>query len=104
MSNYTISHKIAMARGKKTGGGPRTGSPNIEKQAFRERMEAYCKRIGCDPFQFMADTIIDGGVEYGLRVTCAKELANYFQPKLKAIEHTGEVAHDVTITYEVSLD
>jgi hypothetical protein len=81
-------------------------------------LRAYCDQLGVDPHKFMADMIADvsevaiGVDETGrpivrpavskeLKLNAAKELAQYIEPKLKAVEHSGDITHDVTI--EVSL-
>jgi hypothetical protein len=108
-----------MARGKKTGGGSRKGIPNKHKNSFREQLRDYCTSIGVDPHHYMANIIADEStIVYGvdangepivgpaakpdLKLQAAKELAQYLEPKLKAIEHSGEVDHAVRII-EVTL-
>lgn len=108
-----------MANGRKTGGGSRKGVPNKHKASFREEIRAYCASIGVDPHRFMADMIADEtevvvavaddgravtapAVCKKLKFEAAKELAQYLEPKLKAIEHSGEMTHDMHI--EVTLE
>ncbi len=45
--------------------------------------------LGCDPIEILAKVAMDKNHAIELRVSCAKELASYVYPKLKAIEHTG---------------
>lgn len=45
--------------------------------------------LGCDPIEILATVAKDKRHAIELRVSCAKELASYVYPKLKAIEHTG---------------
>jgi hypothetical protein len=106
-------------RGKKTGGRQK-GTPNKHKAAFRDQLRSYCDSIGVDPHRYMADMIADSSeVVYGvdgegkaikgpavkpdLKLQAAKELAQYIEPKLKAVEHSGEVDHTISIV-EVSLE
>ena len=86
-----------MPRGQKTGGGSRKGRPNKHKTAFREQLRAYCAALGVDPHHFMAELVNDDAAELGLRFAAAKELAQYLEPKLKAVEHTGEIEHTVKV-------
>jgi hypothetical protein len=87
-----------MAKGVKTGGGSRKGIPNKQPSSFRTQLREYCESIGADPHKFLADIIVDPDAEVGLRVNAAKELAKYLEPQLKAIEHSGELEHDMAIT------
>ncbi|SRR6266568_3730280 len=92
-----------MANGRKSGGGSRKGRPNKHKTTFREQLRAYCESLGVDPHRFMADLMADDSdVVYGvdvegnpimgpavkkeLKFNAAKELAQYLEPKLKAME------------------
>lgn len=103
-----------MARGKKTGGGSRKGIPNKHKAEFRESLRAYCDSINVDPHRYMAQMIADEStIVYGidlagnpiegpavkpeLKLQAAKELAQYLEPKLKAIEHSGDMDHTVRV-------
>jgi hypothetical protein len=91
-------------------GGRTKGTPNKHKKGFRERLRAYCDQLGVDPHKFMADMIADTSeITYGMNVdgtpitgpavkpelkfNAAKELAQYIEPKLKAIEHSGDIDH-----------
>ena len=70
-------------------GGRPKGSKNKEKRAFRDRIKEYCAAKGIDPFEFMVDTIGKPRVPYALRLKAAAELAQYLEPKLRAVEVTG---------------
>jgi hypothetical protein len=76
-----------MARGSKTGGGSRKGRPNRAKMTFRAELQAYCASIGLDPFhqlaQFAADTTME---DQHVRFLALKELCQYLQPKLRAMQ------------------
>lgn len=86
-----------MARGKKTGGGSRKGVPNKHPISFREGLRQYCEELGVDPHKFMAEIIADKNADHVLKLNAAKELAQYIEPKLKAVEHTGDIEHHVEI-------
>lgn len=80
-----------MARGKKTGGGVRTGSGNKRKEAFQEQLRTYCAEKHVDPHWYMVDLIADASLDDpGLKFQAAKELAQYLEPKLRAIEVSGD--------------
>jgi hypothetical protein len=79
-----------MAKGKKTGGGLRTGSRDKRKEAFRVRLQAYCVDKDVDPHLYMVDLIADPLLEdRSLKFQAAKELAQYLEPKLRAVEVSG---------------
>ncbi len=102
-----------MATGRKTG-GRRKGTGNKRKGSFREELRAYCATLGVDPHHFMADLIADTAtvhigvtadgtpivapaVGMTLKLQAARELAQYLEPKLKAVEHSGDIAHTVRV-------
>jgi predicted HTH transcriptional regulator len=93
-------------------GGRQKGTPNKHKQSFREWLKAYCAEKNADPFVYMADMIADmstvvvGVDEKGQpierpavtkdqKLSAAKELAQYVEPRLKATEHSGGVSIDL---------
>lgn len=65
------------------------GSRNKDKDEFRERIKKYCLEKGVDPFVYMVDVLKKPKVPYSVKVTAAKELAQYLQPKLRSVEVTG---------------
>lgn len=75
-----------MARGLKTGGGSRKGRPNKRKADFRAALQAYAEEKHVDPHYWMIDLIADPDADIGHKVQCAKEVAQYLQPKLKAMD------------------
>ena len=86
--------------GRKPGvkfGGRKKGTPNKHKKEHRESLREFCARIGVDPHRYMAEMILDQRLTPELRFQAAKELAQYLQPRLKAVEHSGEVEHAVRI-------
>jgi hypothetical protein len=78
-------------------GGRQKGTPNKHKTSFREGLREYCDKLGVDPHRFMAEIIADKHADRLLKLNAAKELAQYIEPKLKAIEHTGDIEHHVEI-------
>ena len=103
-----------MPRGKKTGGRTK-GTPNKHKSSFRVALREYCDSIQVDPHQYMADIIADDStIVYGLdrdgnpiegpaakpelKFNAAKELAQYLEPKLKAIEHSGNAEKPIVVS------
>ena len=78
--------------------GRPVGSKNKEKRAFRDRIRAYCESIGADPFEFMAKTIVNRRAKFETRALCAKELAQYLEPKLRSVELSGDPEKPVHIT------
>lgn len=80
---------------KTPGSGRQKGTPNKHASSFRAALRDYCEQIGADPHYFLADVVADEQADFGLRVSAAKELAQYIEPKLKAVEHSGEMQHEV---------
>ena len=87
----------------KTGGGLLRKSQRYARKAqFRDNLKAYCLSRGIDPHLFMVDLIADceevalGVVEghlvmgpripWDLKLKAAKELAQYLEPKLRAMD------------------
>lgn len=73
--------------------GGKPGRQVKKKQEFRALVTAYCKKKGVDPFEFFADVIaadvpVDEReyIKLEHRLTAAKELAQYMQPKLRHME------------------
>lgn len=87
-------------------GGRQKGTPNKRTLEVKARLE----ELGCDPIESLVRLAKDAeqraarmreGMEHNphadpndeakLAFQCYKELAGYFAPKLKAIEHSGQV-------------
>jgi len=85
----------------------RLGSPNRAKVDFRVRLEAYCRRYHVDPFEAMVHMLADETMQpvytpagevvgevptvpIALKFQCAKELAQYLQPKLRSVMVSGD--------------
>ena len=62
---------------KPPGSGRKPGTPNK-----RTRIIAACEKMKVDPFEFLASVVGDVGAELRDRIVCAKELAEYLEPKL----------------------
>lgn len=93
-----------MALYRKTGGGSRKGRKNKRTLDFREHIRDYCDQRGVDPHEYMADLLADTSevvagvnkktgevymqpaVSKELKLSAAKELAQYMQPRLKAMD------------------
>jgi hypothetical protein len=94
-----------MARGSKTGGGSRKGRPNRAKMTFRAELQAYCASIGLNPFhqlaQLAADVTRD---DQHLRFLALKELCQYLQPKLRAMQLSEDPANPVHYHFESFLN
>ena len=110
-----------MAKGKKTGGGSRRGSPNKHPTSFRTALREYCETLRVDPHRFMADLLantdevvigVDNqgnpitapAVKIELKFNVAKELAQYLEPKLKAVEHSGPDGAPILVHLEAILN
>src|SRR3954469_3427407 len=70
------------------GPGRPPGSRNKRSLAVEEKLA----ELGCDPITAIALLAMDETVAIELRIKLYCELAGYVAPKLKAIEHAGEVA------------
>jgi hypothetical protein len=93
-----------MAKGTKTGGGSRRGRGNRAKIAFREELQAYCDSIGLNPFHQMAQLVVDPTVEdQHLRFLALKELCQYLQPKLRAVELSGNPDHPLHTALDIKM-
>ena len=84
--------------------GSRKGIPNKARSLFRVALRDYCNKINANPFQFLADVIVDEAAELALRTMAAKELAQYMEPKLRAMQVTGHgdgpLTHEVQVKWE----
>lgn len=72
----------------------RAGSPNKNKQALIKMLEL--KYPGYDPICNMVEIAMNAELDINLRFNANKEVAQYIVPKLKAVEHTGDVSHTIT--------
>jgi hypothetical protein len=72
-------------------GGRKKGTPNKINSEVAELIKAS----GKDPFQTMIDLL--DHQEAHIRLSAAKELAQYVKPKRKAIEHSGPEGQPIAI-------
>jgi hypothetical protein len=77
----------------------RKGKPNKAKQDFRSRLQAYCTRHQVDPFFAMVKMLADPALEPTLHFACAKELAQYLQPKLRSVVLSGDPQQPIEIVH-----
>lgn len=80
--------------GKRPGAGRKKGIANKVTIRTRADLEAYIEQAGprANPFQRLVDRMLktrDPQVE----IRCAIELCDRLLPKLKAVEHSGEVGY-----------
>ena len=102
---------MAFQKGHKKAGGRKKGVPNKDRMTVRERAE----KLGVDPHEIMllfakgdwkglgykesfTTRWTGNGIEYeeerippALRAKMAAEVAQYIEPKLKSVEHSGEI-------------
>lgn len=74
------------------------------KADYRDRLLAYMAEHDADPHQFMAACIagLIPGASLDHKIACARELAQYVIPKLKAIELSGDAANPIRVLQELS--
>lgn len=89
--------------GARPGAGRPRGVPNSQPSSFRTELQAYCDQIGADPHKTMADLIVDPEADKPLKLSAAKELAQYLQAKLKSVEHSGTIDAHVEVV-QVTLE
>jgi hypothetical protein len=70
------------------------GTLNKNKQALIALLQA--KYPGYQPVISMADIANDDGNDLQTRFNAHKEIAQYIVPKLKAVEHSGNIDSEVT--------
>ncbi len=92
-----------MPAGSKPGerrGGRRKGTANVDKRAIQERVqsalsEKYGKHMAnWDPVIAMAIIAADEAEKKDLRLSAAKEVAQYIHPKKKSIEGEIKATHE----------
>lgn len=86
--------------------GNPTGKPK-GAQNKKSLAKLACKRFGCDPFEILAQIAMgiltdrDGRpakIDTRLRMESAAELAQYLEPKQKAIEYKSDEASPLNFT------
>lgn len=76
-------------KGQPKSGGRKKGSVNKATSELADMMKARFPNY--DPVMAMAAIAQDDSVEIQHRVTCHKEVAQYFRPKLRATEIRGSI-------------
>lgn len=80
-----------------------SGNPNGRPKGSKNIYKAEIEKVFADynPLQKLKEQALTTDDE-DLRYNCNKELAQYYAPKLKAVEHSGDVGvamtHDTAIT------
>lgn len=78
-------------------GGRQKGTPNKPKQALIEMMAE--RWPGYHPVMAMADIANDDSVDLETRFAAHREVAQYVEPKRKAVEHTGPDGGPVQVAW-----
>jgi len=93
---------MATLRKFPTGAGP--GRPKGSKSRDKAAVLDVCRRFKCDPIeglirvsQSLRDTPRKSLSAQKLEAWCYAELAQYCYPKLKAVEHSGKVQHELPL-------
>ena len=86
---------MATKDGRKTG-GRKKGTPNKPKQALIEAIQA--KFPNYHPVMAMAEIANDESLPVDMRFNAHKEVAQYIEPKRKAIEVDANVSGELEIT------
>ena len=73
------------------------GSKNKDKTAFRDKIWAYCEERGIDPFKYMVNLLASPRTKQEIRFAAAKELAQYLEPKLRAVQLSGDRENPVVV-------
>lgn len=82
--------------GERRGGRPK-GAVNKDKRELLARIQEKCP--GYDPVVAMAMIATDAENALELRFQAHKEVAQYVTPKLKSVEHRGDIAGDLVIRW-----
>ena len=91
---------MAVNGGARAGAGRPKGAINTKTAELAERINAI---LGCHPVDKLASLAVqavDDG-DYNLATNCLKEVCKYVAPQLKAIDHTGNIDHTVTVSAEL---
>ncbi len=87
-----------MAKGRKTGGGPRTGKPNKSTANAREAIAAFVEAQTPRLQQLLERIEAEEGPLAAFR--CVQDLLEYHVPKLQRTEVTGADGGPQKIIYE----
>jgi hypothetical protein len=80
--------------------GNPSGRPKGIKNKAKFEVAEILKRVDCNPFELLAELAKTARSEK-VRCEAASELAQYIAPKLKSIEHTGDV--DAPVLFNINL-
>jgi hypothetical protein len=80
-----VEHKGRFTKGHKKQGGRQKGSGNKINMAVAQRLA----ELGCDPIEGLARMAMDKDTPRELKFRCNAELAQYVQPKRRAVEVSG---------------
>ena len=81
-------------------GRPR-GRQDARKIAFRERLRRYMSARKVDPHYWMVQLLADPEASTDHKLQAAKELAQYLEPKLRAIELSGDADNPLHHLHEL---
>ena len=87
-----------MAKGRKTGGGPRTGRPNKSTANAREAIAAFVEAQTPRLQQLLERIEAEEGPLAAFR--CVQDLLEYHVPKLQRTELTGADGGPQVVRYE----
>ena len=87
-----------MAKGRKTGGGPRTGKPNKSTANAREAIAAFVEAQTPRLQQLLERIEAEEGPLAAFR--CVQDLLEYHVPKLQRTEITGADGGPQVVRYE----
>jgi hypothetical protein len=80
-----VANRGNFAKGHPKFGGRQKGSLNKINMAVSQRLA----ELGCDPIEGLARMAMDENTPIELRYRCNAELAQYVQPKRRAVEISG---------------
>ena len=91
---------MAKAKGSIKTGGRKKGTVNKSTQSVLDKLQA----LGCDPiealFHLGKDALEDDDKELAFK--CYKELASYYAPKLKSVEHSTDPDNPISVVASVT--
>src|SRR5215468_4019894 len=89
---------IQTCRGAMPRGGARPGAgrkPGTKRNTytvdFRNFLKDYCAQKKVDPYTFFIDVLAMPDASLNHKLIAAREIAQYIEPKLRSLEHTGQM-------------
>lgn len=76
------------------------GSGRRKGDSKAETVRAICERLGCCPFEGMAQLAMNPKTKPELRGKMYAELGQYLAPKLRAVEHSGPGGESIKFRIE----